>query len=89
MATSLHRILQTLLDLPAPCYHHHVLVRDASGQKLSKSLRAKPLRTFRQDGLSVEAVLARIAVPTVAMGDGLGVNALNALMQRPTVAEEP
>ena len=68
MATSLHRMLQALLDLPAPCYHHHALVRDASGQKLSKSLRAKPLRTFRQDGVSVRAVLAKIGLPTAAMG---------------------
>ena len=63
MATSLHRILQVLLDLPAPNYHHHALLRDASGQKLSKSLRAKPLRTFRQDGFSRDSVLGRIALP--------------------------
>lgn len=63
MATSLHRLLQVLLDLPSPNYHHHGLLRDGAGQKLSKSLRAKPLRTFRQDGYSVESVLARIAVP--------------------------
>lgn len=68
MATSLHRMLQALLDLPAPCYHHHALVRDTSGQKLSKSLRAKPLRTFRQDGMSVRAVLAKIGLPASAMG---------------------
>ncbi len=68
MATSLHRLLQALLDLPAPCYHHHALVRDTAGQKLSKSLRAKPLRTFRQDGLSAAAVMARIGLPRVAMG---------------------
>lgn len=68
MATSLHRILQVLLDLPAPNYRHHRLLRDASGQKLSKSLRAKPLRTFRQDRYSVESVLARIGIPKTVMG---------------------
>jgi glutamyl-Q tRNA(Asp) synthetase len=52
MATHLHRLLQSLLDLPAPGYHHHGLLRDASGQKLSKSLRAKSLRALRQEGLS-------------------------------------
>jgi len=52
MATHLHRLLQALLDLPAPSYHHHGLLRDASGQKLSKSLRAKSLRALRQEGLS-------------------------------------
>jgi glutamyl-Q tRNA(Asp) synthetase len=52
MATSLHRLLQILLDLPAPCYHHHELLRDAAGRKLSKSLRAKSLRALRHEGVS-------------------------------------
>ncbi len=60
MATSLHRLLQALLDLPAPTYHHHALLRDASGQKLSKSLRAKSLRALRQEGLSAAAVRERL-----------------------------
>ncbi len=60
-ATSLHRLLQALLDLPAPSYHHHALLRDASGHKLSKSLRATPLRTLRQDGLTPAAVRARFS----------------------------
>jgi glutamyl-Q tRNA(Asp) synthetase len=71
MATSLHRILQALLDLPPPNYRHHALLRDASGQKLSKSLRAKPLRTFRQDRYSVETVLSRIGLPKTVMGGTL------------------
>jgi len=52
MATSLHRLLQILLDLPAPAYHHHELLRDAAGRKLSKSLRAKSLRAMRREGLA-------------------------------------
>jgi len=52
MATSLHRLLQVLLDLPSPCYHHHELLRDSAGRKLSKSLRAKSLRALRHEGLS-------------------------------------
>ncbi|HYP58380.1 MAG TPA: tRNA glutamyl-Q(34) synthetase GluQRS [Beijerinckia sp.] len=68
MATSLHRLLQVLLDLPEPSYHHHGLLRDASGQKLSKSLRAKALRTLRQEGLSPLEVRERLlpAVPAKA-----------------------
>jgi glutamyl-Q tRNA(Asp) synthetase len=49
-STSVHRLLQVLLDLPAPTYHHHRLVLDAEGQKLSKSTRATALRALRQDG---------------------------------------
>lgn len=36
-STSVHRLLQVLLDLPVPRYHHHALVRDMAGRKLSKS----------------------------------------------------
>jgi glutamyl-Q tRNA(Asp) synthetase len=49
-ATSVHRLLQALLGLPTPFYHHHKLLRDASGQKLAKSLRAKSLRSLRDEG---------------------------------------
>ena len=69
MATSLHRILQALLNVPAPNYHHHALLRDSAGQKLAKSLRAKALRTFRQDGYTRENVLARIGLPRTVFGD--------------------
>jgi glutamyl-Q tRNA(Asp) synthetase len=51
-ATSMHRLLQALLDLPAPHYHHHRLVLDADGGKLSKSTRATALRALRDGGAS-------------------------------------
>ncbi|MGO9008233.1 MAG: tRNA glutamyl-Q(34) synthetase GluQRS [Beijerinckiaceae bacterium] len=62
MATSLHRLLQILLDLPAPCYHHHELLRDSAGRKLSKSLRAKTLRALRQEGLSPVRVKQQLGI---------------------------
>jgi glutamyl-Q tRNA(Asp) synthetase len=49
-ATGLHRLLQQLLGLPQPAYHHHRLVRDATGRKLSKSTGAASLRELRADG---------------------------------------
>ncbi len=49
-ATSVHRLLQTLLDLPEPIYHHHRLILDAEGRKLSKSTRATGLRELRAGG---------------------------------------
>jgi len=49
-ATSIHRLLQTLLGLPAPTYHHHRLVLDSDGRKLSKSTDATALRQLRQSG---------------------------------------
>jgi glutamyl-Q tRNA(Asp) synthetase len=49
-ATSVHRVLQKLLNLPAPTYCHHRLVRDVAGQKLAKSTHATSLRHLRQQG---------------------------------------
>jgi len=49
-STSVHRVLQALLDLPAPSYHHHRLILDAEGKKLSKSTRATALRALREGG---------------------------------------
>jgi glutamyl-Q tRNA(Asp) synthetase len=51
-ATSVHRLLQTLLGLPMPAYHHHRLLLDADGRKLAKSTRATALRELRAQGLT-------------------------------------
>src|SRR5437016_114726 len=47
-STSVHRLLQRLLGLPRPTYHHHRLVRRPDGCKLSKSTRPTALRPPRQ-----------------------------------------
>jgi glutamyl-Q tRNA(Asp) synthetase len=49
-STGIHRLLQTLLGLPGPNYHHHKLILDADGYKLSKSAQAKSLRELRATG---------------------------------------
>jgi glutamyl-Q tRNA(Asp) synthetase len=49
-ATSVHRLLQALLGLPVPAYHHHRLILDADGRKLSKSGRSTGLRELRAQG---------------------------------------
>jgi glutamyl-Q tRNA(Asp) synthetase len=51
-STSVHRLLQALLGLASPQYHHHRLILDAEGQKLSKSTRATALRALRDGGAS-------------------------------------
>jgi glutamyl-Q tRNA(Asp) synthetase len=51
-STSIHRLLQALLGLPEPSYHHHKLILDANGNKLSKSEQAKSLRELRASGMS-------------------------------------
>ncbi len=49
-ATDLHRLMQVLLRLPSPIYHHHPLVIGEDGKKLSKSLGAVSLRGMREQG---------------------------------------
>jgi glutamyl-Q tRNA(Asp) synthetase len=51
-ATDLHRLLQVLLSLPAPVYHHHRLITDAAGRKLAKSARDTSLRSLRERGVT-------------------------------------
>jgi glutamyl-Q tRNA(Asp) synthetase len=49
-ATAVHRLLQQLLGLPQPRYHHHRLIRDDAGRKLAKSTRSTALRDLRAAG---------------------------------------
>ncbi len=55
-ATSIHRLLQRLLGLPEPVYHHHLLLNTEDGQKLSKSAGSPSLRDLRGDGVSPAAI---------------------------------
>ena len=58
-STSVHRLLQTLLGLPQPVYRHHRLIRDAAGQKLSKSTDATGLRELRAAGVTPAEIRRR------------------------------
>jgi glutamyl-Q tRNA(Asp) synthetase len=55
-ATAVHRLLQALLGLPQPRYHHHHLVVDAGGDKLSKSTQSTGLRELRARGASLPEI---------------------------------
>lgn len=61
-ATDLHRLLQVLLGLPEPQYHHHRLITDAAGRKLAKSARDTSLRMLRAAGVTPETVRAMIGL---------------------------
>ena len=56
-ATHVHRLLQALLDLPVPRWHHHPLLMDESGQKLAKR-RGSPSLADRRDAGENGAALA-------------------------------
>jgi glutamyl-Q tRNA(Asp) synthetase len=61
-STSVHTLLQTLLGLPRPDYRHHRLIRDGSGQKLSKSTAATGLRELRAAGVSPGEIRRRVGL---------------------------
>jgi glutamyl-Q tRNA(Asp) synthetase len=51
-ATAAHVLLQKLLGLPSPVYHHHRLITDPAGRKLAKLDRDTSLRALREAGAS-------------------------------------
>ena len=51
-ATAIHVVLQRLLGLPTPAYHHHRLIRDEGGRRLAKRDDARALRLYRDAGAS-------------------------------------
>ncbi len=55
-ATKIHVVLQRLLVLPTPVYHHHRLIRDDQGKRLAKRDDARAIRTYRDDGASPEDI---------------------------------
>lgn len=59
-ATAVHRLLQVLLGLPQPHYHHHRLVPGHDGRKLSKSEGATGLATLRAAGASPADIRAML-----------------------------
>ncbi|WP_092075743.1 tRNA glutamyl-Q(34) synthetase GluQRS [Poseidonocella sedimentorum] len=50
-ATRIHVLLQHLLGLPTPVYHHHALIRDETGKRLAKRDDARAIATYRAEGL--------------------------------------
>ena len=61
-ATPIHVVLQKLLGLPTPIYHHHKLIRDENGKRLAKRDDARSIRSYRDAGLSPTEVLALVGL---------------------------
>jgi glutamyl-Q tRNA(Asp) synthetase len=55
-ATDLHRLLQVLLGLQEPLYHHHRLLTDEEGRKLSKSAADAGLSNLRASGVPAREI---------------------------------
>jgi glutamyl-Q tRNA(Asp) synthetase len=74
-ASHVHRLLQALLDLPVPAWHHHPLLLDESGTKLAKRRGSPSLADRRragEDGLALASALRAHRFPAgITLGAGL------------------
>ncbi len=61
-ATAIHVVLQRLLGLPTPIYHHHRLIRDDQGKRLAKRDDARALSKYRAEGATPADIRARIGL---------------------------
>ena len=57
-ATHVHRLLQALLNLDSPTYHHHLLLTDETGRRYAKRDKSVTLQSLRADGKTLEDVMA-------------------------------
>jgi glutamyl-Q tRNA(Asp) synthetase len=62
-ATVIHVILQRLLDLPTPIYHHHKLIRDDAGKRLAKRDDARAISTYRQAKATPSDIRQMVGLP--------------------------
>lgn len=62
-ATQIHVLLQALLDLPTPEYHHHRLIRDAAGKRLAKRDDARAIAKYRAEGASPQDIREMVGLP--------------------------
>jgi glutamyl-Q tRNA(Asp) synthetase len=59
-AAHIQRLLQVLLDLPAPAYHHHRLLLRDDGKRFAKRDQAETLADIRAHGISAETLRAQL-----------------------------
>ena len=67
-ATHVHRLLQALLGLPTPKYHHHPLLVGPDGKRLAKRNGARPLAELRAEGADPKTLLAAVRAGQVPIG---------------------
>jgi glutamyl-Q tRNA(Asp) synthetase len=59
-STHVHRLLQALLGLPTPDYHHHELLSGADGTRLAKRQNAPTIASLRDAGADPAALVAAL-----------------------------
>ena len=61
-ATHIHRLLQNLLGLNTPEWHHHKLITNEEGSRLSKRGRALTVRALKRAGESPDSIRAMVGL---------------------------
>ncbi len=61
-ATAIHTVLQDVLGLRPPKYHHHRVITDERGKRLAKRDDARAIAAYRDDGLSPSDVLMLVGL---------------------------
>ena len=67
-ATDIHRLLQALLGLPTPHYHHHPLLTDGEGRRLAKRNGAPAIADLRGAGANPEELAANLRAGILPAG---------------------
>lgn len=70
-ATHVHRLLQALLDLPTPFYHHHPLLVGSDGERLAKRHGAPTLESMRLAGVDGRALAGELRAGRLPLGFAL------------------
>ena len=60
--TKIHVILQVLLGVPTPIYHHHSLIRDDAGKRMAKRDDARAIAKYRSEGFSPKDVCIMVGL---------------------------
>jgi glutamyl-Q tRNA(Asp) synthetase len=71
-ATDVHRLLQALLGLPSPHYHHHPLLLGPDGRRLAKRHGAPTLSELREAGVDPKGLAADLLTGQMPYGYSAG-----------------
>lgn len=67
-ATHVHRLLQAVLDLPSPVYHHHPLLLGPDGQRLAKRNGAPTIASLRDEGADPDGLVRDLRMDRLPYG---------------------
>ncbi|KLN62360.1 glutamyl-tRNA synthetase [Kiloniella spongiae] len=65
-ATHIHRLLQAVLKLPVPTWHHHELIHDEEGNRLAKRHNSLAIRELRGQGKSPEDIKEMVGIKNLS-----------------------